>query len=74
AFPTLLCSIILEQHPDILGNANIPYRRQGKLCLDQRLISGTHGADNVGPFVQQQAGALSMKQMIADLTETSRAL
>ncbi|MCI91072.1 hypothetical protein A2U01_0112366, partial [Trifolium medium] len=55
----------------ILGNADTPCRRQGKLCLDQMLISGTHAADSVGPSVQQQAGAISRKQMIADLTETS---
>ncbi|MCI96481.1 hypothetical protein A2U01_0117781, partial [Trifolium medium] len=30
--------------------------------------------DSVGPSVQKQAGALTRKQMIADLTETSRAL
>ncbi|MCI87641.1 hypothetical protein A2U01_0108925, partial [Trifolium medium] len=54
--------------------ADTPCRRQGTMCLDQRLISETHVADNVGPSVQQQAGALSTKQMIADLTETSRAL
>ncbi|XP_045831522.1 uncharacterized protein LOC123922906 [Trifolium pratense] len=47
ALPTLLCNIILEQHPDIL--------RTG-----------------VGTSVQ--AGVLSRKQMIADLTEASRAL
>ncbi|MCI82213.1 hypothetical protein A2U01_0103487, partial [Trifolium medium] len=57
--------IILEQHPDILGNSDTSCKRQGKLCLDQRLISGTHVEDSVGPSVQKQAGALTRKQMIA---------
>ncbi|MCI39454.1 envelope-like protein, partial [Trifolium medium] len=70
AFPTLLYSIILEQHPDILGNADTPCRRKGKLSIDQRLLSRTHAADSVGPSVQKQVGALTRKQMIADLTET----
>ncbi|MCI81953.1 envelope-like protein, partial [Trifolium medium] len=73
AFPTLLCSIILGQHPDILGSVDTPCRRQAKLSLNQRLLTGTHVEDSAGPSVQQQAGALTRKQMIADLTETSRA-
>ncbi|CAJ2645672.1 uncharacterized protein LOC123892305 [Trifolium pratense] len=44
ALPTLLCNIILEQHPDILRSTDVPCKRKG------------------------------VKQMIADLTEASRAL
>ncbi|PNX72674.1 envelope-like protein, partial [Trifolium pratense] len=74
AFPTLLCSIILEQHPDILRSFDIPCKRQEKLIVDQKLLSRTTAAKNVGPSVSKKAGTLTRKQMIADLTESSRAL
>ncbi|PNX65184.1 hypothetical protein L195_g054413 [Trifolium pratense] len=72
AFPTLLCNVILEQHLDILRSTDVPCNRKGKLTIEQRLLTGTNVAAGVGPSVQ--AGVLSRKQMIADLTEASRAL
>ncbi|CAJ2661871.1 unnamed protein product [Trifolium pratense] len=72
ALPTLLCNIILEQHPDILRSSDVPCKRKGVLVIEQRLLDGTNDAAGVGTSVQ--AGVLSRKQMIADLTETSRAL
>ncbi|XP_045792087.1 uncharacterized protein LOC123886855 [Trifolium pratense] len=72
AFPTLLCNVILEQHPDILRSTDVPCTRKGKLTIEQRLLEGTNVAVGVGSSVQ--AGVLSRKQMIADLTEASRAL
>ncbi|PNX69188.1 hypothetical protein L195_g064322, partial [Trifolium pratense] len=44
----------------------------GVLVIEQRLLDGTNVAAGVG--ISVQAGVLSRKQMIADLTETSRAL
>ncbi|CAJ2668306.1 unnamed protein product [Trifolium pratense] len=72
ALPTLLCNIILEQHPDILRSTDVPCKRKGVLVIEQRLLDGTNAAPGVGTSVQ--AGVLSRKQMIVDLTETSRAL
>ncbi|PNX59195.1 envelope-like protein, partial [Trifolium pratense] len=72
ALPTLLCNIILEQHPDILRSTDVPCKRKGVLVIEQRLLDGTNVAAGVGTSVQ--AGVLSRKQMIADLTEASRAL
>ncbi|XP_045802484.1 uncharacterized protein LOC123896086 [Trifolium pratense] len=72
ALPTLLCNIILEQHPDILRSTDIPCKRKGLLTIEQRLLEGTNVAAGVGSSIQ--AGVLSRKQMIADLTEASRAL
>ncbi|CAJ2667952.1 unnamed protein product [Trifolium pratense] len=72
ALPTLLCNIILEQHPDILRSTDVPCKRKGVLAIEQRLLEGTNVAAGVGTSVQ--AGVLSRKQMIADLTEASRAL
>ncbi|XP_045803021.1 uncharacterized protein LOC123896707 [Trifolium pratense] len=74
AFPTLLCNIILEQHPDILTAADVTCVRPGKLVIEQRLIAETDAAAGVGPSVPKKTAKLSRRQMIADLTETSRAL
>ncbi|PNX69006.1 hypothetical protein L195_g064239, partial [Trifolium pratense] len=53
-------------------STNIPCKRKGLLTIEQRLLEGTNVAASVGTSVQ--AGVLSRKQMIADLTEASRAL
>ncbi|MCI64277.1 hypothetical protein A2U01_0085535, partial [Trifolium medium] len=37
--------------------------RQGKLTLDQRLLTETHVEESAGPFVQRQAGALTWKRI-----------
>ncbi|MCI52583.1 hypothetical protein A2U01_0073829 [Trifolium medium] len=50
-----------------MGSADIPCKRMGKLTVDQKLLSGTHAAENVGTYVQKQAGAPTRKQLIADL-------
>ncbi|MCI19527.1 envelope-like protein, partial [Trifolium medium] len=45
AFPTLLCAIILNQHPDICTAADVPCTREADLSLDYRLFEGSHAAD-----------------------------
>ncbi|MCI61111.1 envelope-like protein, partial [Trifolium medium] len=45
AFLTLLCGIILSQHPGILAKGDIPYTRKSPLSLDYRLFEGEHVAD-----------------------------
>ncbi|CAJ2657923.1 unnamed protein product [Trifolium pratense] len=59
AFPTLLCGIILDQHPTILVDADVPCRRASKLTVSKNLLSGTHVDAGVGTSVQQKAGALT---------------
>ncbi|CAJ2633262.1 unnamed protein product [Trifolium pratense] len=74
AFPTLLCGIILDQHPNILVDADGACRRSSELTVSKKLLSGTHVDAGVGTSAQQMAGTLTKKQMIAELTETSRSL
>ncbi|MCI65380.1 envelope-like protein, partial [Trifolium medium] len=74
AFPTLLCAIILNQHPDICTAADVPCSREADLSLDYRLFEGSHAADIAGPSGEKFGDTLSKKQMIADLKETSKAL
>ncbi|MCH95220.1 envelope-like protein, partial [Trifolium medium] len=49
AFPTLLCDIILAQHPGICTDSDMPSRRESDLSLDYRLFEGTHAADIAPP-------------------------
>ncbi|PNX58815.1 hypothetical protein L195_g059376, partial [Trifolium pratense] len=55
AFPTLLCNIMLEQHPGILRDSDVPCKRPGKLTK-QRLLTWTNVAAGVGPSFQKQGG------------------
>lgn len=54
AFPTLLCGIVLDQHPNILVDTDVPCKRKGKLNIEQRLLAGTNVAAGVGTSVQQK--------------------
>ncbi|MCH92156.1 envelope-like protein [Trifolium medium] len=74
AFPTLLCGIILSQHPGICVSTDVPCKRESALSLDYRLFEGTHAADIAPPFVKKPTGVLTRKQMIADLKDISKAL
>ncbi|MCI29883.1 envelope-like protein, partial [Trifolium medium] len=74
AFPTLVCGIILNQHPDIYIAADVSCAREADLSLDYRLFERSHAADIAGPSGKKSGDTLSKKQMIADLKETSKAL
>ncbi|MCH84151.1 envelope-like protein, partial [Trifolium medium] len=74
AFPTLLCNIILGQHPDILTATDEESPRQSDLCLDYRLFEGTHAADIAGASGSKSSGTLSKQHMIDELKESSKAL
>ncbi|MCI86712.1 envelope-like protein, partial [Trifolium medium] len=53
AFLTLLCGIILSQHPGIFVKSDIPRTRKSPLSVDYRLFEGEHAADIATPSVQQ---------------------
>ncbi|CAJ2627763.1 unnamed protein product [Trifolium pratense] len=74
AFPTLLCGIILDQHPTILVDADVPCRSASELTVSKKLLSRTHVDPGVGTSAQRMTGTLSRKQMISELTETSKSL
>ncbi|MCH84680.1 envelope-like protein [Trifolium medium] len=71
---TGLSSIILSQQPGILVSGDVASKRESPLSLDYRLLEGTHVADIATTFVKKPAGALTRKQMIADLKDVSKAL
>ncbi|MCH93305.1 envelope-like protein, partial [Trifolium medium] len=78
AFPTLLCSIVLSQHPGILVDGDVPCKRESPLSLHYRLYEG-HVPDIVATSgksasSKSASGSLTRKQMIADLEDSCRAL
>ncbi|WJX33275.1 hypothetical protein P8452_21494 [Trifolium repens] len=77
AFPTLICSIILAQHPSILTADDEVSKRDSPLDFHPRLFEGKHAADIelVGPSVTAAApSSMNMKEMIASLEATCKAL
>ncbi|KAK2435664.1 hypothetical protein QL285_020707 [Trifolium repens] len=78
AFPSLICSIILAQHPSILTADDEVSKRESPLDFHPRLFEGTHAADIeiTGPSVAAPAGSGSMsrKEMIASLEAACKAL
>ncbi|MCI17979.1 envelope-like protein, partial [Trifolium medium] len=49
AFPCLISSIILSQHPDILHPGEKPSQKPAELTIDDRLFAGSHVLDIVIP-------------------------
>ncbi|KAK2454104.1 hypothetical protein QL285_001699 [Trifolium repens] len=78
AFPSLICSIILAQHPAILTADDEVSKRESPLDFHPRLFEGTHAADIeiTGPSVAAPTGlgSMSRKEMIASLEAACKAL
>jgi hypothetical protein len=78
AFPSLICSIILAQHPAILTADDEVSKRESPLDFHPRLFEGTHAAniEITGPSVAAPtgSGSMSRKEMIASLEAACRAL
>jgi hypothetical protein len=82
AFPSLICSIILAQHPTILTADDEVSKRESPLDFHPRLFEGMHAADiefagpsSVAPSgVSDGSGSMSRKEMIASLEATCKAL
>ncbi|KAK2451809.1 hypothetical protein QL285_010826 [Trifolium repens] len=78
AFPSLICSIILAQHPSILTADDEVSKRESPLDFHPRLFEGTHAADIeiTGPSVAAPtgSGSMSRKEMIASLEAACKAL
>ncbi|WJX67018.1 hypothetical protein P8452_51517 [Trifolium repens] len=78
AFPSLICSIILAQHPSILTADDEVSKRESPLDFHPRLFEGTHAADIeiTGPSVAAPTGSDSMsrKEMIASLEAACKVL
>ncbi|KAK2452073.1 hypothetical protein QL285_011072 [Trifolium repens] len=79
-FPTLICDIILDQHPNILVPKDTPCKRESPMSLSYKLFEGKHAADIVLPpkkVVPQESVAstsMSRKTMIISMEAAVRAL
>jgi hypothetical protein len=80
AFPTLICGIILTQHPTILTAADEPCKRESPLSLYFKLFEGDHAADIAGPSRKVpsprkgSSSTMNKKAMIISMEAVVRAL
>jgi hypothetical protein len=49
AFPSLICSIILDQQPNILTSADEACKRESPLTFHSKLFEGKHADGLAGP-------------------------
>jgi len=71
AFPTLLCSIMLEQHPGFISAADLPKKRESPLTIDHKLFGDNHVPDLVGTSGSTlSAGSMTKEQIITALKDT----
>jgi len=71
AFPTLLCNIVLDEHPGLITAADLPKKRESPLTIHQKLFGDNHVSDIVGtsqhvPLAKQ----MSKQDIVAALKET----
>ncbi|KAL5127271.1 putative pentatricopeptide repeat-containing protein [Glycine soja] len=75
AFPTVLCGIMLSQHPNILNYTDSVMKRESPLSLHYKLFEGTHVPDIVSTSGKAAAsGAVSKDTLIAELKDTCKML
>ncbi|XP_045789388.1 uncharacterized protein LOC123884345 [Trifolium pratense] len=74
AFPTLICDIILSQHPNIRHEDESAKKRATPLAIHQKLYSKQHAPDIVGPSNAAADTPMTRKEMIAMLEANCKEL
>ncbi|KAK2373606.1 hypothetical protein QL285_074634 [Trifolium repens] len=80
SFPTLICEIILDQHPNILVPEDVPCKRESPMTLSYKLFEGKHAADitvptkKATPVENVASTSMTRKTMILTMEATVRAL
>ncbi|WJX27714.1 hypothetical protein P8452_16501 [Trifolium repens] len=80
AFPTIICGIILDQHPNILLPEDVPCKRDSPMTLSYKLFEGKHAADIIVPpkkVVPQEnvvSTSMNRKAMIISMEAAVKAL
>ncbi|KAK2367196.1 hypothetical protein QL285_080507 [Trifolium repens] len=80
SFPTIICGIILGQHPNILLPEDVPCKRDSPMTLSYKLFEGKHAADIIVPskkvVPQENVASTSMnrKAMIITMEAAVKAL
>lgn len=73
-FPSLICGIILSQHPEILISSDAASKRESPLSLHYRLFAGTHVPNIVMTSYKETSRSTSKDGIIAELKDTCEAL
>jgi len=64
AFPSLMCSIMLDQHPGLITAVDLPKKRESPLTIHQKLFGDNHVPDLVGTSGSTPAVGLMTKEEI----------
>ena len=74
AFPSLICGIILNQHPGILSGNDVVCKRESALTLHFKLFSGKHVPDIVLTSASAENKTSTKDDMITELREACKEL
>ncbi|KAK2389793.1 hypothetical protein QL285_063359 [Trifolium repens] len=80
SFPSLICDIILDQHPNILLPEDVPCKRESPMALSYKLFEGKHAADiavlpkKVAPAGKVTSSSMNRKSMIISMEAAVKAL
>jgi hypothetical protein len=70
-FPTLLCNIMLSQHPGLISADHMPMKRESPLTFHQKLFGDNHAPDLVGTSASiPSTGIMTKEEIIAALKDT----
>ncbi|XP_050914645.1 uncharacterized protein LOC127129524 [Lathyrus oleraceus] len=72
AFPSMICGIILNQHPGILCSNDLPNRRKPFLSMHYKLLEGSHVEDIIMTSTMKKPSSKS--GTVAELKETCKEL
>jgi len=71
AFPTLMCSIVLDQHPNLKTSTDVPKKRESPLTLHYKLFGSSHVPYIVGTFeTVPTVGLMTRQEIVAALKDT----
>lgn len=73
-FPSLICGVILSQHPSILINSDTVYKRESPLYLHYRLFTGKHVLEIVMTSEKKSTSSTSRIGIIVELRDTCKTL
>ncbi|XP_050878324.1 uncharacterized protein LOC127082143 [Lathyrus oleraceus] len=74
AFPSLICGVILRQHPSILISSDSICKRHPHLSLHYRLFTGKHVLDIVMTSDQKSSRPTTRIGILVDLKDTCKTL
>ncbi|XP_024636309.1 uncharacterized protein [Medicago truncatula] len=74
SFPSIICGVILNQHPCILVSTDVVRKRKSPISLHPKLFTDTHVTDIAVTSEQEAAISTSKEGILAELQEMSKTL